>query len=157
MESVTNEVKGVFNCPASVLFNLLTAPANWLGLHPVTKGVYGPAIDNSLGVGGVAIEHIVSSERPMPLDAVWLVTRHQPDKRWEFSSLYFGGQPMTVTIKYLFDSVPGENKTTFTRTMTTCYRQGDISAQNIEASKSDKEHEIYFDNIRQRLAALAEL
>ena len=153
MKSVTNEVKEEFNCPSSTLFNLLTAPANWLGLHPVTKGIYGPAITRSLGVGGVAIEHIDSDERPAPFDAVWLVTRHEQDKVWELSSLYFGGQPLTVKIRY--DFLQHSNYlTTFKRTMITYYQEGDISEQNLKASKSAREHEIYFDNIRKRLNAL---
>lgn len=153
MKSINNTVEEAFDCPSSVLFNLVTAPANWVGLHPVTKAVYGPEIDKSLNVGGVAIEHIVSEEREKPLNAVWLVTEYEKNKMWAFKSLYFGGEPCEVTIRYEFTSL-NDKKVIFKRIMITTYADSQLDASEINASKSNASHVEYFANIRKRLDAI---
>lgn len=151
MSTAQNVVEETFHCSASTLFDLVTTPANWLGLHPVTKGVYGPCVDKSLPIGGVAIEHIVSEEREKPLDAVWLVTDYIKDKLWLFESIYFGGEYCKVVIRYDFTSLDS-NKVLFKRTMTTTYYSAnEISSTEKAAFKSTKTHSAYFDNIKKKL------
>lgn len=151
MGTAQNIVEETFDCEVSELFDLVTTPANWLGLHPVTKGVYGPSIEKSLTIGGVAIEHIVSEEREKPLDAVWLVTDYIKDKLWLFESIYFGGENCKVVIRYDFKNLEN-NKVLFKRTMMTTYYSIDgMSISEKAAFKSTKTHSEYFENIKKKL------
>lgn len=153
MSVIQNVVEETFNCEVSKLFDLVTTPANWLGLHPVTNGIYGPSINESLNIGGVAIEHIVSAERAKPLDAVWLVTDYIKDKLWLFESIYFGGEycKVVMVIRYDFENL-ASNEVLFKRTMITIsYSTDQIDATENAAFKSNKTHLEYFENIKKKL------
>lgn len=144
----SNQTAIKIKCNVRDLFAMVTAPKNWLGLHPVTKGIYGPNIENSLAVGDVCIEHIVNPERPGPIDAVWVVTEKVDNVVWSIESIKFGNEQQTIFIQYNFYQ-DGEY-TNFIRTMVT-KSTGNVDARNVSSSASPHSHDVYLENLKKRM------
>ncbi|MDF7673999.1 SRPBCC family protein [Acetobacteraceae bacterium ESL0709] len=152
MKQIQNFVETTFNNSPAEVFQLVTAPRNWKGLHPVTAEVYGPEeINHSLKKGGVVIEHIITPGRPAALNAVWLVTAYEENKLWEITSLYFGGAKSTIKIVYELTPLP-EGKTHFKRTMTTYYKSDNIDPHEQKVASGVDIEKTYLENIRKRLS-----
>lgn len=149
METIENKTSIQIDAKAEVVYNLITTPKNWVGLHPVTKAVYGPDIDKEAGVNAVWIEHIQNSnDYHHSVDAAWYVTEANPAKRWQIKSAFFGGQKTVVTITYIFEEAA--NKTTFTRIMSTQV-PNDMNNAEKKGLADPTKHQEYLERIKQKV------
>lgn len=146
METLENKVSTIIKCNAEKIYNLITTPINWVGLHPVTEAVYGPTIHTSGKIKDVWVEHINNKQRPAPVNAVWTVTEADPYKKWEIKSVFFGGAEVVITITYYFEKV--DNKILFTRVMKTQAKEGYLTEEQKAAYKSIKSHQEYLEKIK---------
>jgi len=149
METVQNKTSVKINAKAQIVYNLITTTKNWVGLHPVTKAVYGPTIDQEAGVNAVWLEHIENSEGyHNSVDAAWYVAKAEPYKLWQIKSAFFGGKNEVVTITCYFEEE--NNVTSFTRVMETL-----VSKKTSEAEKKGladpSKHREYLERIKQRI------
>lgn len=149
METIQNKTSVKINVKAQVVYNLITTPKNWVGLHPVTKAVYGPTIDKEASVNSVWIEHIENSNSyHSSVDATWYVTKAEPYKLWQIKSAFFGGKDEIVTITYYFEEE--NNVTNFTRIMETKVSKNASDTEK-KGLADPTQHQKYLEKIKQRL------
>jgi hypothetical protein len=88
-------------CSPRRLYDFVTTPDNWVGTHPVTKGVRGNTA-SPRGLGERWFEVIEVPGRRQ-FETEWRVVKADPPRLWQIQADNVSGLPVTVTITYTID------------------------------------------------------
>ncbi|KAJ5738612.1 hypothetical protein N7493_001767 [Penicillium malachiteum] len=69
--------------PAAAVFDFISSPINWAGLHPGSKEIRGDSVHTSAKVGTRFIE-VIDDKNGLKFDAEWVVTRNYKDEFFQF-------------------------------------------------------------------------
>ncbi len=88
-------------CPPQRLYDFVTTPDNWVGTHPLTKGVRGnTSSPRGLGERWIELIELPGGRR---LEAEWRVVKADPPRLWQIQADITGGVPVAGTITYTID------------------------------------------------------
>lgn len=93
-------------CSPERLYEFVTTPNNWVGTHPLTKGVRGnTASPRGLGERWFELIEFPGGRR---LEAEWRVIKADPPRLWQIQADNIGGIPVSGTITYAIDRIANE-------------------------------------------------
>ncbi|KAF1923298.1 uncharacterized protein M421DRAFT_96213 [Didymella exigua CBS 183.55] len=152
MSLLTVESHITIDKPASEVFNFISTPSNWAGLHPGSARIIGEGITSSAVVGTRFIEVIDDGHRPV-FDAHWVITRSVKDEffQFQFPSDFAHGPFQEIVITYNI-TAKGEASTAFTRRMVSWVRPGADTSELAAFSENDM-HNKYVAGVKARLEA----
>ncbi|KAF4342815.1 polyketide cyclase [Fusarium beomiforme] len=147
MHSVESTI--VIHRSPTTVFNFISSPANWAGLHPGSKRIIGEGVDKPAN-GGLHFIETIDDGDAQQFDAQWLVTHVVADKYFEFQFPPDYSTETFFNIVITYTLVDLGTSTKFTRTMTSWIRP-EADMAKLDAFKKPSMHDLYLENVRERV------
>ncbi|KAJ5613841.1 hypothetical protein N7528_007495 [Penicillium herquei] len=138
--------------PAAAVFDFISSPINWAGLHPGSKEIRGDGVQTSAKVGTRFIE-VIDDKNGLKFDAEWVVTRNYKNEffQFQFPSDYSHGPFQEIVITYNV-SQNTDGSTSFTRRMVSWIKPG-VDTKPLSSFYENDMHNDYVAAVKARVEA----
>lgn len=139
--------------PPTAVFEFVSAPANWPGLHPASKKITGDGINASAKVG-TRFTEVIRDPNGLNFDAEYVVSRSVKDQFFEFKwpADYSYGPINEVVITYDLSENP-DGSTALTRRQLSWVKPG-VDTTPLKALYENDMHNDYVAAVKSRLEAM---
>ncbi|KAJ6118277.1 hypothetical protein N7471_013744 [Penicillium samsonianum] len=136
--------------PPAAVFDFISTPANWAGLHPGSQQIVGKGVNESAKQGTRFIE-VIDDANGLKFDAHWVVTRSHKNEffQFQFPSDYAQGPFQEIVITYNV-SEKADGSTAFTRRMVSWIKPG-VDTKPLSSFYENDMHNEYVARVKARV------